>query len=69
MRYHLISEYSESKVGSETHKYPRERMAMSEIFVRKLTCSFHTIGIGRDANNTSVMILTTVTVSSHPFAS
>jgi hypothetical protein len=40
------------------YKYPKLRIASNESFVRMLTCRFHTTVTGRDANKTSVRILT-----------
>ena len=40
------------------YKYPKLKIASNESFVRTLTCRFHITVIGRDANKTSVIILT-----------
>jgi hypothetical protein len=40
------------------YKYPKLKIASNESFVRVLTCRFHTTVTGRDANKTSVRILT-----------
>ena len=42
-----------------TYKYPKLRIASSEIFVRMLTCRFQTTVTGSEAKRTSVMILIT----------
>ena len=42
-----------------TYKYPKLKIASSEIFVRMLTCRFQTTVTGSDAKRTSVMMLMT----------
>jgi hypothetical protein len=42
----------------KAYKYPKLRIASNESLVRMLTCRFHTTVTGRDANRTSVRILT-----------